>query len=404
MRILVVGAGIAGLTFVRALQHFHKSFGYSNLSIEIVERASNFSDGAGIVLHPNGLNVIDAIGLSQDIIPFTNVIDAMSITKNSEEFTIHMKEVWGEKKSTRVILRKDLHTLLAQDLIKISGIPVKLRMGCSLEKISQKEHEVIAHFENGESGIFDLVVGADGIHSKVRKALFPDTPAVSTNLLYFRFVAKNEFGLRNNIWKVIEREEGSYGFIPLTENRIHCFVQLRTTKYPCSPGEEELYFKQSIVPWDPLLASALNNRCGSFHTGFAYMIPPGNWDLGHCVLLGDSAHAVSPTLSEGGSLAMEDALVLSLALCESNSIHQAITVYKEARQERCLRAYRMALSQLNSMGNHRKSLLRTADSVLPTQLMAGMYKPLLENPLPKKLQSLLTQATSGINSYNSFIN
>jgi 2-polyprenyl-6-methoxyphenol hydroxylase-like FAD-dependent oxidoreductase len=396
MKILVVGAGIGGLTFIRSLQYFHSSFEGLNCSVQLAERSATFRDGVGIVLHPNGLKVMEAIGLSDELKSHSNVIGSIVITKDSHNTCIDLQKVWGLDNQSRALLRKDLHALLLADITKSDSIPVSVRMGCSVEQLFQEGNKMRVQFERGATESFDLVIAADGVHSTIRQLLFPAVKAVNTDLFYFRFVTQCEAEIENPHWKVMERKGASYGFIPLTENRQHCFVQLQTSVYPCLQGKEEEYLKESIIDWDPLISDALSNRIGPIHGGFAYMVPPGSWSKGNCVLLGDASHAVSPTLSEGGSLAMEDALALSLALYGANSITEAIHFYQQAREERCMWAYRMALSQLNSLRKKRTSEKenKNGDSAMATRLMAGMYKPFLQNQFPEYLQSLLLKINS----------
>jgi FAD-dependent urate hydroxylase len=384
MRILVAGAGIGGLTFVRALRYFHTAFEDFNHSIDIVERSQLSKDGVAIVLHPNGLHVLDAIGLLQHIIPYTNIIHEIKLSREDEDITIRLRDVWGDENVTRSILRKHLHNVLSDG--------VSLRMGCSLQRITQQGDDVIAHFDNGESKVYDMVIGADGVHSKLREMLFPGAAAVPTGLFYFRFIAKNTLGINKNVWRTFEVPGGSYGFIPLAEGLLHCFIQIHTKEPPCARAEEEKYIRQLIASWGLLPSTVMDARCGAIQSGFAYMVQPGNWSSGRCVLLGDAAHAVSPTLSEGGSLAMEDGLVLSLALCGTASVDEAIALYTAARKDRCMRAWRMSLAQLNSLRNAARRVAPLPET--PTRLMAGMYKPLAQNVMPEQLESLLARAKS----------
>lgn len=164
-------------------------------------------------------------------------------------------------------------------------------------------------------------------------------------------------------------------------------MQVQASKALCAHGEEEACLTDTVMRWNPLMAQALHHRCSPVHAGFAYMVPPGNWSRGSCVLLGDAAHAVSPTLSEGGALAMEDALVLALALGAKGSVGEAIDTYEKARAPRCLWAYRMAVSQLNSIRRDRRSMQVKAAGV-PAKLMAAMYRPLLGDPVPPELRVL----------------
>jgi 2-polyprenyl-6-methoxyphenol hydroxylase-like FAD-dependent oxidoreductase len=237
-----------------------------------------------------------------------------------------------------------------------------------------------ATFGDGTSQRYDLIIGSDGVHSAIRRSLLPGSEAVSTNLLYFRFPAHNTIGLPSDTWRTVERPGASYGFIPLAHNKVHCFVQLRTIENLAYRGMEEEFFKREFCPWDVALAQTLDARCGPLHAGFAYMVSPFSWGTGGCVLLGDAAHAISPTLSEGGSLAMEDAVVLALALRHTNSIPEAIDTYRSVRQKRVIWSHRMALAQVNSMRRQRTE--NQTDSVIATRYLQQMYEPLRANPIP----------------------
>jgi len=300
---------------------------------------------------------------------------------------LSLAEIWsGAAHPTISILRPALHEILARAAFSVKQNNVHLYMSRCVNRIDTSDTQPRAVFDDGTSKQYDLIVGADGVHSAVRRALVPESPAESTDLLYFRFPALNTIGLPEDTWRTFEREGASYGFIPLANGRLHCFVQLRTTENPCPRGSEEEYFEREFCPWDVSLQHALKARCGPLHVGFAYMVRPFSWGKGVCVLLGDAAHAISPTLSEGGSLAMEDALVLALALRRTGSIPEALDIYRSVRHKRVMWSYRMALSQVNSV--RRKRPLLQTDAVVATRHMQQMYEPLRASPLPDFLSSV----------------
>jgi len=361
LRILIAGAGIGGLTLVRALRD-------SGHSIEVAERAPAFNPaGVGIVLHPNGMDVLARLGLAEEIARAGNPLLHLEIVRGESTLALPLAEIWeGANRPTIAILRTALHQALADS--------VRVSMGRRVVRVESPERRPVAHFGDGGHEAYDLIVGADGVHSAIRQCLFPGAAAVSTHLLYFRFPARNVIGLSPDTWRTVERPGASYGFIPVTRDLLHCFVQVRAEENPCPPGAEEAYFRSAFAEWDGALQATLDARCGAVHAGFAYMTRPVTWGRGACVLLGDSAHAVSPTLSEGGSLAMEDALILALALRRTDNIAEAIALYRSARQERVLWAHRMALSQVNS-----SRLRRPVPQLNPgvaARHMRAMYGPL----------------------------
>jgi 2-polyprenyl-6-methoxyphenol hydroxylase-like FAD-dependent oxidoreductase len=373
IRILVAGAGLGGLTFVRALQGF-------DAFIDIVERSTTFATvGVGIVLHPNGMGVLAHLGLSEIVHAKGNVIRRMEIIRGDHRLDLLLSEVWsGTSHPTISILRPDLHEILAQASLRENN--VRLRMGRRVTAVNISEREPEAMFDDGTRERYDLIVASDGVHSAIRRSLLSGSEAVSTNFLYFRFPAHNTIGLPPDTWRTVERPGASYGFIPLSNNRVHCFVQLQTDERLDYRGTEEEFFEREFCPWDVALQQALKARCAPLHAGFAYMVSPFSWGAGACVLIGDAAHAISPTLSEGGSLAMEDAVVLSLALRRASSIPEAMDIYRSVRQKRVMWSHRMALAQVNSLQRQRTQI--QTDSGIATRHLQQMYEPLRANPIP----------------------
>jgi 2-polyprenyl-6-methoxyphenol hydroxylase-like FAD-dependent oxidoreductase len=382
MRILIVGAGIGGLTLASAL-------GRNGWCIDIAERSHSFNPaGVGIVLHPNGIRILSHLGLGERISQIGTVVRYMELVRGAGVVKIDLAEVW-EGKPTYAALRTELHELLLGRAT--SDTRLNLRMGCRITGVEFVNSHPVVRFDTGDTEAYDLVVGADGVHSALRHSLFPDAQAICTNLLYFRFPARNVVALPPDAWRTFELGCASYGFIPIARDRVHCFVQLQTAENPCPEGQEEDYFRTNFGGWDRALVDAIDSRCGPMHVGFAYMVRPVRWGRNRCVLLGDAAHAVSPTLSEGGSLAMEDALVLALALRRSASLDAAIRSYGETRAQRIIWAQRMALSQVNASRRQRTHI--QVSSAVATSHMWKMYEPLRGSPVPEAWTDMPLQGT-----------
>jgi 2-polyprenyl-6-methoxyphenol hydroxylase-like FAD-dependent oxidoreductase len=374
MRVLIVGAGIGGLTLASALAK-------SGWSIDIAERSPVLNPaGVGIVLHPNGLRVLKQLEMHEGIAAAGNVVRYMQLIRGESVVTIDLREVW-EEQPTIAVLRTELHDVLWRGAFANEHSHPRLLMDCRILGVEKPDTRPVVRFENGCTETYDLVIGADGVHSAVRQSLFPGSDAISTDLLYFRFQARNVIDLSPDTWRTLERHDASYGFIPLGGDRVHCFVQLRTGENPCPAGEEEAYFRTAFGPWDRALVETLDARCGPMHVGFACMVRPVRWFRGRCVLLGDASHAVSPTLSEGASLAMEDALVLSLVLGRGRSIDAAISSYSLVRSERINWTHRMALAQVNAARRQRGQ--SQVNSAVATNHMRKMYEPLRRSPIPE---------------------
>lgn len=376
IRILIVGAGIGGLTLARALAGL-------DCVIEVAERFPSFSPkGVGIVLHPNGLEVLGRLGLLEEINAVSNVVDCMELARGGTTVTIPLCEVWqGVGHMTRALLRSDLHDVLLRGALEAHPHHMRCRLSCRVLSIESRDSCVVAHFEDGDTQSYDLIVGADGVHSSVRQSLLPESVASSTNLFYFRWLAENVIGLDPSTWRTIERPDCAYGFIPVGRNRVHCFVQLAAGAVPCPRGEEASWLEITFANREPNLLQSLDARCSTIHADFAWTVRPAQWGVGQSVLIGDASHAVSPTLSQGGSLAMEDALVLAAALRESESLTQAIEFYRSSRKERVAWALRMSVAQLNSLRRGRPA--EHTSAAIAISHLQHVYHPLRCDPMPK---------------------
>ena len=224
----------------------------------------------------------------------------------------------------------------------------------------------------------DLVVGADGVHSTVRRALGAEASAVATGLTYRRFIADNAIGLAPDVWLTIEDAGRSYGFIPVGRNRMHCFIQERDTEDDDASGADGVaYLESTIAAWDHRLAATIAARCGPVVIGAAMILPSVVWGRGRVVLLGDAAHAVSPTLSEGASLAIEDAVVLGRALRAHDDVLAATASYRAIRDAPVRWALRMSMAQVNATRRPRREI--QTDCAIAEAHLRRMYMPLLHS-------------------------
>jgi 2-polyprenyl-6-methoxyphenol hydroxylase-like FAD-dependent oxidoreductase len=335
------------------------------------------------VLHPNGMWVLEQLGLAQGTIDIGARIRYLEIMRESSVLRIPFEQVWaGAQQPTVALQRADLHSALVQRALSRHD-DLRLRLGCALTGLETGERQAVAHFSDGSTAAYDLVIGADGVGSGVRQAVWPESEVEQLGLLFWRFCASNSIGLPPDVWRTVERSNFSFGFIPLGRDKIHCFVQLvlRGDK-PYRPGEEESFLGSKVAASEPVLAEAISARDGAIHVGPALSVRVPSWRRGRCVLLGDAAHALSPTFSQGGSLAMEDALVLAQMLHDSPTIDIALERYEAARAPRVAWATRMATSQINAIRRNRsnRSYAQT-DATVATEHLRQMYGPLLSSPL-----------------------
>jgi 2-polyprenyl-6-methoxyphenol hydroxylase-like FAD-dependent oxidoreductase len=376
MRVLVVGGGIGGLTFINAL-------GRMDCAIDLVERSSEFRPlGVGIVLHPNAMTVLDELGLSRSVLDAGARLNWMELVRSERTLALSLPEIWeGASQPTVAIARHELHEILARKVL--ADARVNVRMGTRVDHIVPGP-TVRVRFHDLTNESYDLIVGADGVHSDIRRLLCPELSPASTGLAYIRFLARCAAAVGPDTWRTHESADASFGFIPLPRDRVHCFFQIRTP-IPFAAGGEEGFLRSQVRAGCAALAEAIDARCGPYHTGIAYMVRPECWGRDTCALVGDAAHALPPTLSEGGGLAMEDALVLARTLQYASTIPAAVREYELCRKDRMWWMYRMGLSQVNSLRHAR--VRDQLDPAIAMRHLREMYAPLRVPALPQSISN-----------------
>src|SRR5690606_36703842 len=179
-KIAIIGGGIAGLTFARCLSA-------RDYEIHIYEKKQDLGEvGAAISVFPNALSVLDEVGLLQAILKTSGRFENMFLKTDKGAVLIR-----SAPKSDYPVLcmhRADLLNIL------LAGINAQLHTDKGIKQVSNLDHgQVAVVFENGVTGVFDAVIGADGIHSTVRKYIINDGPPIFRGYNVWRGVVKADF-------------------------------------------------------------------------------------------------------------------------------------------------------------------------------------------------------------------
>jgi 2-polyprenyl-6-methoxyphenol hydroxylase-like FAD-dependent oxidoreductase len=349
LNIGISGGGVGGLAAAIALRK-------AGHDVRVLEQASSFRRvGADINLTPNVVRALDGFGVVPALMDTaakpTHRISRMWDTGEETsrlEMAQAAEERYGAPQLTihRADLLNALRTQLPPDVI---------RLGCRVSSVETADDQVkVGLFEGGEN-TFDVLVGADGIHSPTRTSLFgPEYPEF-TGLVSYRSVV-----------------DSAKLFVP----NMHAFTKwwgptpdLQIVTFPLNRGRETFVFATTAqddwreeswtMPGDVTElrkaysafhpeARALLDACNEVMKSALYVRDPlPRWSLGHATLLGDACHPMTPFMAQGAGMAIEDAVVLGRALegvSRSNVAH-ALAVYENSRKERTARV------QIGSRGN-----------------------------------------------------
>jgi 2-polyprenyl-6-methoxyphenol hydroxylase-like FAD-dependent oxidoreductase len=325
-RILIVGGGIAGLTLATSLQH-------QGFRPELVERNPEWqAEGAGILVHANGMRVLRALGLGAAVEQAGAVIRRYGwYNQQWEELTAtDLEELWGEVGPCIGIDRPAL-----QQALLVGAADVPCRLGVAVTSLTQEVERVRVGFSDGSSGDYDLVVGADGIASTVRQlTLGADSPHYTGLMVWRSLIPTRPPGVTH--WMFLIGEGLTFGLVPMGDGRTSSVGQVSGPRFhdPLAGRLERV--RQRFAAFGgpvPAYLAALT-RDEQLHCGPIEWVDVAQWHSGRVALIGDAAHAAPPTMAQGGSMAMEDALVLAEVLRTAESVERALDTYVARRRPR----------------------------------------------------------------------
>ncbi|MGI9402185.1 MAG: FAD-dependent monooxygenase [Rhizobiaceae bacterium] len=366
--VLVSGGGITGLTTALCLAR-------AGFRTEIFEKAEGFETvGAGIQLSPNALNILDDLGLVEQLKNFAvapSAIRVMSATNGSETTKIPLGSTIIEKYGVPylVVHRADLHQVLARAVH--DNPDTQLHLNSSVEDVAIHANGVTGMiFENGQMKEYpaSALIAADGVWSKLRHSHFKEEPASYSGLIAWRGLISTEqlpgsHDLENTqLWLAPQSHAVSY---PIRNGRHLNVVVITPGKPGTDDADDSRNWSQSATATE--LKQQLTGWCDEFRSLMQYRTRWTRWPLYHCpdtrnwlrgptAMAGDAAHAMLPFAAQGAVMGIEDAAVLgscmSKALDRDLPVEAAFAEYQEQRTPRIRRAERLAHSngQIYHMG------------------------------------------------------
>jgi 2-polyprenyl-6-methoxyphenol hydroxylase-like FAD-dependent oxidoreductase len=326
LRILIVGAGIAGLGVARALRE-------RGFAADVVEREPAWSHtGAGIYLPGNAVRALRALGLESAVADRASLITHQRLCDHRGRLLVEidLADLWGEVGSCLALHRADLHEVLAS-----YRDPVAVRMGLPVQRISEQGATVTVEFADATIDQYDLVIGADGIHSAVRQLAGGPSAVRPVGQLAWRFVTHCPPEVTT--WTVLLGRDVTFLAVPIGQGQVYCYCDTPTVGAARLQGDD------------------VKRRLTELLTGFAAPVPdiletldadeavhispieevvPDGWSSGSVLLIGDAAHATSPNMAEGAAMALEDGLVLAESLASGDGIAQTVARFHARRRPR----------------------------------------------------------------------
>jgi 2-polyprenyl-6-methoxyphenol hydroxylase-like FAD-dependent oxidoreductase len=316
-RILVVGAGLGGLALARAL-------GQAGLAPQVIERASGWEmAGTGMYLPANGVRALRALGLEQAVAGRAVEIPRQRLLDHRGHLLadIDLHQLWGDIGPCLALPRADLHAILRE------GVPVQ--MGRAIRSLERQDGPVQVTFDDGGGGEYDLVVGADGLRSTVRRLAVDPRPPVPVGQHSWRFLAACPPEVTT--WTVMLGRGASFLTVPVGGGLVYCYADSATDSATSSDPTQRLRerFAGFAAPVPELLEQLKDPA--QVHVAPIEQVAAEQWGRGAVVLVGDAAHGMSPNMAEGAALAFEDGLVLAACLQDAGTVTDALAGFVARR-------------------------------------------------------------------------
>jgi salicylate hydroxylase len=339
LKVLIVGAGIGGLTAALALLR-------RGLDVEVYEQAYELKEvGAGLQLSANGTRVLYELGVGERL-------KALSCEVSGKEIRLwNTGETWKAFDLGKVSLERygyPYFTVYRPDLLEVLAAAIgreRIHLGAKCAGFTQTDENVQLQFENHSPVIGDVLIGADGVHSQIRQRLFGGDRPQFTGIVVWRGIVPME-DLPQHMRRMVGSNWVGPGahvvHYPLRAGKVMNFVgalersDWQVESWSARGTTAEL--AADFEGWHGDIQALIRNIPVPYKWALMTRPPMERWTVGRVSLLGDACHSMVPFLAQGAVMAIEDAFILARALSASADVPAGLRKYEEARRDRTRKA------------------------------------------------------------------
>lgn len=367
-KVLIAGGGIGGLSAAIAL--LQRGF-----DVEVFEQAAELREfGAGIQISPNGNRALNSLGVFEALHQLANPSDGKEIRlwntgKTWKLFDLGQAAIKRYGFPYMTVFRPDLLRVLSDEVRRLKSDAVHLDARCV--GVKQNGGTVELELADGRTFQGDVLVGADGVHSRIRAALFGQDATLFSGMIAWRALIPMSSLPERFRRSVAVNWVGPGGHVvhyPIQSGKLMNWVgTLEGCTWegpPWSTPANTDEALQAFTGWHEDVRTMLSQAPAV--TKWAMCGRPflDNWVKGHATLLGDACHATLPFLAQGAVHSIEDGVVLARCLQAYGDIAQALARFDELRRPRTYRMVRGAADNTSRFHNPALASVDTAEAFI----------------------------------------
>ena len=322
-KVAVVGSGVAGLAVAIQLAR-------AGVEVDVYESQPElYALGSGISLQGNALRVFDALGAWDEIRAAGYAFEGLTLRAPGPDAPIvaelpDVKTGGPDYPAAMGMSRADLARILAEHAQRAGA---RMHFGAKVTGLEQTESSAELFVNDASAGVYDLVVGADGLNSRVRELIGIETKPRPTGMGIWRtFVSRPADVARTELY--YGGPVYIAGYTPTGEDSMYAFLVEKARDRVGVSDEEatRIMLEESRAyggPWNEIRTD-LERGAHANYTWFTQHIVDEPWNRGRAVIIGDAAHSCPPTIAQGAAQGLEDAFVLTELLTTRDEIDPSL--------------------------------------------------------------------------------
>ncbi|ADZ91464.1 FAD-dependent oxidoreductase [Marinomonas mediterranea] len=333
-KVLVIGGGFSGMA--AAIRMSRNGF-----DVDLVEIDPDWCElGAGITINGVSMRALEILGLYDEVVKQGCVTDTIGMYLSDGQLLTNLptpSPAGSNVGGCGGIFRPTLARIMSNATLEAG---VNVRLGCTYNNITQTEDGAEVSFTDGTTSQYDLVVGADGVHSKLRQEFFPEVsdPEYVGQGVWRAIMPRPEEIDRVHMWL---GQHLKLGVNPVSDSLMYMFItedrpkkeHIDKSTWPKVFADLMSEFTDPIV--QSLIPRAYDERASIDYRPLANLLVKMPWNRGRLVLIGDTVAATTPHLASGAGIGIESAIVLADELAGNEDLDNAFARFHERRWERC---------------------------------------------------------------------